>query len=86
MTLEWKYLIGVPKFEATMCALRIKGEVRQIGRRKAKDIVFQAMLDGDYVKLNDPIEMEGTTMQMIGIYDKDEFLEAVIQYEKELQP
>lgn len=79
--LKRKYLIGVPKFDATMCALRIGGDARQIGRRKAKDMIFQAVLDGDYIKLLDPIKIEGTSMEMIVVYDKDVYEAAISEFE-----
>lgn len=78
-----KYRIGVPNFDATMCTLRIGDETRQIGRRKAKDMVFQAILDGDYVKLDEPIHIEGTTMQMITIIDREELNRAMAEYKQE---
>lgn len=82
-----KYRVGVPKFDAAMCALKLEsGETRQVGRRKAKDIIFQAILDGDHVRLDDPLHMDGHTMQMITIIDKEEFAREILEYEQRMQP
>ena len=81
-----KYRIGVPKFDAAMCALKTEsGETRQIGRRKAKDIVFQAILDNDHVRLDDTLHMDGHTMQVITIIDKEEFAVGISEYKQRLQ-
>lgn len=84
--MQIKYRIGVAKFDAAMCALKTEsGETQQIGRRKAKDIVFQAILDSDHVRLDNPIEMDGHIMQMITIIDKEEFARGILEYEQGLQ-
>lgn len=78
--LKYKITIGVPSFDASKCVLKKDGIVTEIGRRKAKDIVFQSLLDGDTVGLGDPIIVDGMTIQMIVIYDKHEFQRAMESY------